>query len=594
MSTDTRPKRQTSRERAQAIADNGGVMTHRQILFVVFGLMAAMFLSSLNQTVVGTSMRTIADDLNGFDQQAWVTTAFLIVSTVMTPIYGKLSDIFGRRPLFIIAIVIFLIGSLLSAFAMEMWQLAVYRGIQGLGAGGLMALPLAVLGDILAPRERAKYQGYFLAVFGISSVVGPLIGGLFAGADQILFIDGWRWVFLINVPVGIAALAMVVAFLHLPHRERGAVRIDWWGVATVIVAIGSILLVAEQGREWGWGSALSITFYVLGAVGLAAFIAVEHRMGDDALIPLKLFRSSTFSMATVLGILVGFGMFGAMMTLPLYLQLVNGATPTESGWFMIPMIVGLMISSIASGQLIARTGRYRMFPIIGTAMLAGGFVFLTFSTYDKPVWFTMIGMLIVGLGLGQLMQTLTLASQNAVGPKDIGVATSSSTFFRQVGGTLGVAVIFSVLFSRIPEAIADAFAKPELLADLQAASQDPTVLADPANAGVLQLLQSAQSGGDVSGALNGDTSFLVGADPRLIAPFLDGFANASVTVFWVGAAVVAVAFVLSFFLKATPLRERSAIQESAAEQAELDAKQAADISGALVGPQVAEEEGARR
>jgi EmrB/QacA subfamily drug resistance transporter len=594
MSTDTRPKRQTSRERAQAIADNGGVMTHRQILFVVFGLMAAMFLSSLNQTVVGTSMRTIADDLNGFDQQAWVTTAFLIVSTVMTPIYGKLSDIFGRRPLFIIAIVIFLVGSLLSAFAMEMWQLAVYRGIQGLGAGGLMALPLAVLGDILAPRERAKYQGYFLAVFGISSVVGPLIGGLFAGADQILFIDGWRWVFLINVPVGIAALAMVVAFLHLPHRERGAVRIDWWGVATVIVAIGSILLVAEQGREWGWGSALSITFYVLGAVGLAAFVAVEHRMGDDALIPLKLFRSSTFSMATVLGILVGFGMFGAMMTLPLYLQLVNGATPTESGWFMIPMIVGLMISSIASGQLIARTGRYRMFPIIGTAMLAGGFVFLTFSTYDKPVWFTMIGMLIVGLGLGQLMQTLTLASQNAVGPKDIGVATSSSTFFRQVGGTLGVAVIFSVLFSRIPEAIADAFAKPELLADLQAASQDPAVLADPANAGVLQLLQSAQSGGDVSGALNGDTSFLVGADPRLIAPFLDGFANASVTVFWVGAAVVAVAFVLSFFLKATPLRERSAIQESAAEQAELDAKQAADISGALVGPQVAEEEGARR
>ncbi|HWR85581.1 MAG TPA: MDR family MFS transporter [Rhodoglobus sp.] len=569
-------------------------MTHRQILFVIFGLMAAMFLSSLNQTVVGTSMRTIADDLHGFDQQAWVTTAFLIVSTVTTPIYGKLSDIFGRRLLFIIAIVIFLIGSLLSAFSMEMWQLAVYRGIQGLGAGGLMALPLAVLGDILAPRERAKYQGYFLAVFGISSVVGPLIGGLFAGADQILFIEGWRWVFLINIPVGVIALAMVVAFLHLPHRERGHARIDWWGVATVIIAIGSILLVAEQGREWGWGSPLSITFYVLGGLGLIAFILVEHRMGDDALIPLKLFRSSTFSMATVLGVLVGFGMFGAMMTLPLYLQLVNGATPTESGWFMIPMIVGLMISSIASGQLIARTGKYRIYPIIGTAMLAGGFFFLTFSSYDKPLWFTMIGMLIVGLGLGQLMQTLTLASQNAVGPRDIGVATSASTFFRQVGGTLGVAVIFSVLFSRIPTAVADAFAKPALLADLQAASQDPAVLADPANQGVLQLLQTAQSGGEVGDALNGDTSFLVGADPRLIAPFLDGFANASVTVFWVGAIVVAIAFVLSFFLKATPLRERSAIQESAAEQAELEARRAADISGAMVGPQLdTDERGSR-
>ncbi len=594
MSSSSPRTRTTRHDRAQAAADSGGVMSHRQILFVIFGLMAAMFLSSLNQTVVGTSMRTIADDLNGFDQQVWVTTAFLIVSTVMTPIYGKLSDIFGRRPLFIIAIVIFLIGSLLSALSMEMWQLALYRGIQGLGAGGLMALPLAVMGDILAPRERAKYQGYFLAVFGVSSVIGPLIGGLFAGADEILFVSGWRWVFLINLPVGIAALALVVAFLHLPRRPRGEVVIDWGGVVTIIASIGSILLVAEQGRTWGWGSGPSIACYLIGAVGLVAFIMIERRMGTNALIPLTLFRSSTFSMATVLGVLVGFGMFSAMMTIPLYLQIVDGATPTESGWLMLPLIVGLMASSIASGQIIARTGKYRMFPTVGTAMLGGAFVFLAFSSYDKPVWFTMIGMLLAGLGLGQLMQTLTLASQNSVGPRDIGVATSSSTFFRQVGGTLGVAVAFSVLFGRLTETIAASFADPVLKSRQAEALADAAVQADPANAGIIALLEKMRSGGGGGGgvgdALSSDTSFLNGADRRLTAPFLDGFANATVTVFWVSAAVVFVAFVLSLFLKVTPLREKSAAQESAdaqrAEDAlEAEAGLAAAETGALVGPQ---------
>ncbi|MET0304375.1 MAG: MDR family MFS transporter, partial [Microbacteriaceae bacterium] len=539
-------------------------MTQRQIMLVIVGLMAAMFLSSLNQTVVGTSMRTIADDLDGLSLQAWVTTAFLITSTVMTPIYGKLSDIFGRRPLFIIAIVIFLVGSLLSSFATSMYELAIFRAVQGLGAGGLMALPLTVMGDILAPRERAKYQGYFLAVFGVSSVIGPLIGGLLAGTDEILFIPGWRWVFLINIPIGVAALAVVMAFLHIPHHHR-TVRIDWWGAATVVLAVVPLLLVAEQGREWGWASLPAIACYVIGTLGVIGFIMVERAMGDDALIPLKLFRSSTFSMATVLGVLVGFGMFGAMMTIPLYLQLVDGASPTEAGWMMLPMIGGLMVASIVSGQLIARTGRYKIFPIIGTALLASGFFFLTFSTYDKPVWFTMIGMLLIGLGLGQLMQTLTIASQNSVSGRDMGVATSSATFFRQMGGTLGVAVIFSVLFSRIPTTIAEAFQKPELLSQLQAASTDPSVAADPANAGVLQLLQQAQTGGSgaLSGSLDGDTSFLVGADPRLTAPFLDGFATASVSVFWVGTIVILVAFLLSFFLKATPLREKSAVQEAA-------------------------------
>ena len=574
------------KQQAQAIADAGGVMTHRQILFVIFGLMAGMFLSSLDQTIVGTSMRTIADDLDGLSLQAWVTTAYLITSTIATPIYGKLSDIFGRRPLFIIAIVIFLVGSVAAGFADSMYQLAIFRALQGLGAGGLMALPLAIMGDILAPRERAKYQGYFLAVFGVSSVIGPLIGGLLSGTPEILFITGWRWVFLINLPIGIVALGIVLRFLHIPHTRR-KVRIDWWGAATVVVALVPLLLVAEKGRDWGWDSPAAFACYVIGALGIAAFIVSEKLMGDDALIPLKLFKNRTFSMSTVLGILVGFGMFGAMMTIPLYLQLVNGATPTESGFLMLPMILGLMISSIVSGQIIARTGKYSIFPKTGTALMAIGFFWLTFLTTDKPVIWIMIGMFLIGLGLGQLMQTLTIAAQNSVGPRDIGVATSSSTFFRQIGGTLGVAVLFSVLFSRIPQTIADAFASKSVQEGIAAATADPAVLADPKNKQILELFQSAQNGGSVGNALDGDTSFLNNADPRLAAPFLDGFNNATISIYWVGLGIVLVAFVLSFFLKAAPLRAKSALQENSDNEAAIAAQAAAAEMGAMVAPDTA-------
>lgn len=461
------------------------VMTHRMILFVMFGLMAGMFLSALDQTVVGTAIRTIGDDLNGLSMQAWVTTSYLIVSTISTPIYGKLSDIFGRRPLFIFAIVIFIIGSILASFSTSMTELAVFRAIQGLGAGGLMSMPLAIMGDMLAPRERARYQGYFLAVFGVSSLLGPLIGGLFAGADEILGIAGWRWVFLINVPIGLFALAIVLRFLHLPRHPRESVRIDWWGATFVIMALVPLLLVAEQGRVWGWGSPLSIACYVIGVIGVIAFVIVESVMKDDALIPLKLFRSSTFSMATVIGVLVGFGMFGAMLTIPLYLQLVLGSTPTQSGLQMLPMIVGMMTASILSGQIIARTGRYRMFPIIGTLCLSFGFFWLTFLQYDRSYWFIAGAMLFIGLGLGQLMQTLTIASQNSVGLRDMGVATSASTFFRQIGGTLGTAVLLSLLFASMPTNIQASFADEETLTDALDAAFDPSVSSAPENAEIM-------------------------------------------------------------------------------------------------------------
>ncbi|MGI9825410.1 MDR family MFS transporter [Agromyces sp. Marseille-Q5079] len=556
-------------------------MTHRQILLVIFGLMSAMFLSALDQTIVGTSMRTIADDLGGLELQAWVTTAYLITATITTPIYGKLSDLFGRRPLFIIAIAIFLLGSLLSGMSTSMYELAIFRAVQGIGAGGLMALPLAIMGDILAPRERAKYQGYFLAVFGISSVIGPLIGGLLSGTEEILGVAGWRWVFLVNLPVGALALFMVIRYLHVPryHSDR-KVRIDWWGATFVIVALVPLLIVAEQGSEWGWDSAWAIGCYVVGVIGIVAFILIEVRMKQDALLPMKLFRIPTFSVVAGLGLLVGFAMFGAMMTIPLYLQLVEGATPAQSGLLMLPMIVGLMISSIASGQIIARTGRYRVFPILGTACMALGYLWLTFLTADRDIWFIMVGMGIVGLGLGQLMQTLTIASQNAVTARDMGVATSASTFFRQIGGTLGTAVFFSLLFSRLAETLTAAFSDPALTGPMTEAMQDPAVQADPANAEILALL-ATQDPAKIGAALDTDSSFLLGADPRLAEPFLVGFNDATVSVYWLGFVVALAAFVVAWFVPGLPLRQVSAMQE------EADASAAEALAVAQIG--VAEE-----
>jgi EmrB/QacA subfamily drug resistance transporter len=456
-------------------------MTHRQILFVIFALMSGMFLSSLDQTIVGTAIRTIGDDLHGLKDQAWVTTAYLITSTIAVPIYGKLSDIFGRRPLYIFGIVVFLLGSLASSFSTSMFMLAGFRAFQGIGAGALMSLPLAIMGDILAPRERAKYQGYFLAVFGISSVIGPLVGGLFAGANQILWIAGWRWVFLVNVPIAIFALVMVLTFLHLPKFTTHAKpRIDWFGAATVILTLVPILLVAEEGRTWGWGSAISITCYIIAGVSLIAFILIERYMKADAIIPLALFNSRPFSMSIILGVLIGFGMFGALLTLPLYLQIVFGLNPTASGFATLPLTGGLLIASIGSGQIISRTGKYGIFPVIGSLIMASGYVVLTFLTYDKPLWFIFIAMFLIGLGLGQMMQTLTMAAQNAVKAHQMGVATGASTFFRQIGGTLGVAVLLSVLFATLP-------------GNIIIASQDSSTLSSGLNAALTPSVAEASS-----------------------------------------------------------------------------------------------------
>ncbi|MFC6067894.1 MFS transporter [Streptomyces ochraceiscleroticus] len=541
-----------------------GALSHRQILTILSGLMLGMFLAALDQTIVSTSIRTIADDLHGLSQQAWATTAYLITSTIATPLYGKLSDLHGRKPYYLAAISIFVVGSVLCTFSTSMTELAVFRAIQGLGAGGLMSLALAIIGDIVPPRERARYQGYMLGTFATSSVAGPLIGGALAGQATLLGITGWRWVFLVNVPVGIIALFVVAKVLNIPHTRRDR-RIDWWGALTIAIGVVPLLLVAEQGREWGWGSATSVACYVIGALGIIAWIFVERRIGDDALIPMRLFRNGTFSKTSLLSVFIGMGMFGGMMMIPQYLQIVKGSSPTKSGLEMLPLMAGMMIASIVTGQITSKTGKYKIFPIIGTALMVAALLLFHFRVqWDTPLWQTMVYMVVFGLGLGSCMQTLVLAVQNAVPPGDMGVATASSTFFRQMGATAGTAIFLSLLFSTVGDKIGSAFKEAAGTDRFQAALHDPAVLHDPASKPVLDMLQHPAAGG--SSSVLSDSSFIQKLDPRLAEPFQRGFTDSMHGVFLLGAIIIAVAFVLVLFVKEVPLRQVSGLQARASEE----------------------------
>ena len=549
----------TSREAAKKAAQSG-TMTPRQIWIVLIGLMSGMFLAALDQSVVGTAMRTIADDLGGLSLQAWATTAYLITSTVSTPIYGKLGDIFGRRPLFIAAIAIFIAGSATAGLANTMVELAGYRALQGIGAGGLFSLALTIVADIVPPKERAKYQGMFLAVFGTSSVLGPVIGGALAGSGELLFIEGWRWIFLMNLPIGAVSLFMVITFLHVPHTPRPQ-KIDWWGAVTIVLAVVPLLLVAEQGREWGWGSPLAIAMYATGLFGIVSFILIEKRMGSAALIPLAIFKEPTFARTQIMGFIIGIGMFGGMIVLPLIIQVVYGANPTEAGFLMLPMVAGMMTATITSGRIMSSTGKYRIFFNTGTAVMFFGYLYmLLMLDASTPIWVISIGMIMIGLGLGQLMQTTMVASQNSVDAKDIGVATSSATFFRQMGGTFGVAVFMSILFGQVADKIGGAFQRADVQQGIAAATRDPAVLANPDNEAILGVLQSGPSAAE---QITLDSSFMIGADDRLTLPFRIGFVESSLTVFLVAIFFVAAAFVISWFIKEIPLRDKSASQEAA-------------------------------
>jgi EmrB/QacA subfamily drug resistance transporter len=460
--------------------------------------------------------------------------------------------------------VVFIIGSALCGLAQSMYELAGARALQGVGAGGLMSLALAIIGDIVPPRERAKYQGYFLAVFGTSSVLGPVIGGFLAGADTILGVAGWRWIFYINVPIALVALVVVTKVLHIPHTRQDH-RIDWPGALALVICLVPLLIVAEQGREWGWGSPRSLTCYVIGVLGLVGFLLAERWYGDEALLPLRLFRGRTFAVGTASSLVLGMGMFGGFLLLPLYLQIVKGATPTSGGLELIPFVIGIMAGSIVSGQTIARTGRYRIFPIVGTSLMLVALLLFSRVTADTPLWQTMLVMGIMGLGLGGNMQPVILAVQNAASPREIGVSTSAVTFFRSMGGTLGTAIFLSVLFAILPEKIRTAFGAAAPTPEFQQALRE-----HPDQA---QLLQSASSGG--SDALS-DTSFVGRLADVLSHPFKVGFSEAMSDVFLIASGILAVGVVLVFFLPELPLRRGSGAQERAAQDAAEDA--AADLA----------------
>jgi EmrB/QacA subfamily drug resistance transporter len=539
-----------------AVRAAGETLTPRQIITVMVGLMLGMFLASLDQTIVSTSIYTIANDLDGLSLQAWATTAYLITSTVSTPLYGKLSDIFGRRPLYLSAIAIFLVGSLYAGSVHSMTELAIARGVQGLGAGGLLALALTIIGDIVSLKERAKYQGYFMSVFGISSVLGPVVGGAFAGSESILGFDGWRWVFFINLPIGLAALTVVFLFLHLPAKHVRQ-KIDYWGAAAITLAIVPLLLVAEQGRSWGWTSLNSFLCYGLGVVGIAWFLLAEKRAGDYALIPLRLFRNITFGLSSLLNFIIGIGMFGAIAMLPMYLQLVKGLTPTEAGLMMITFTVGILTGSITAGRTISASGIFRIFPIMGTAILTAAALVMGLSLgVDTGLWVPGVIAVFFGMGLGFCMQPLTLAMQVSVPPKDMGVGTSSAAFFRSMGGAVGTAVFISMLFSLAANRIADGMASAMQNADYQAVLRDPAVAADPANAKLYEFFQNGAS----NDSLN-DTSWLHTANSTLTRPITEGFAYAIDTVMITAAVLTGIAFLISFALPNKKLTDPKAVQE---------------------------------
>ena len=416
--------------------------THRQILMIMSGLMLGMFLAALDQTIVATALPTIVGDFHRSDLLSWVITAYLLASTASTPLWGKAGDLYGRKRVFQLAIVVFLVASALCGASQNMFELIAFRGLQGVGGGGLLSLAFAIIGDVIPPRERGRYQGYFGAVFGVSSVVGPLAGGF--AVDSL----SWRYIFYVNLPLGIVALIVTNRVLRLPVRKR-EVKIDWLGALLLVAGVSCILLATQLGGEnYPWGSWQIIGLFALGALVIAGFVLREAK-APEPILPLSLFRIQIFSVSNIIAFVSGIAMFGALAFLPQYLQLVHGVSATISGLLLLPLLVGLLAMSISSGLYISRTGRYRWFPLAGTIGVTIGLLLLTRLGAHTSLLVVSLDILVFGLGLGLFMQVLTLVVQNAVPMKQMGVATSSVTFFRSMGGAIGASALGAVLTAGI-------------------------------------------------------------------------------------------------------------------------------------------------
>ncbi|WP_431882004.1 MDR family MFS transporter [Micromonospora chalcea] len=419
----------------------------RQIRLLMFGLMTGMLLAALDQTIVGTALPTIVGELGGINHYSWVVTAYLLASTASTPLYGKMADMYGRRPVFLFSIGMFLLGSLLAGLSQDMTQLIVTRGVQGLGAGGLMTLAFTIISDVVSPRERGRYQGLFGAVFGVSSVAGPLVGGYFAETN-------WRWIFYINVPLAILAIVVCWHVMRLVPFERREHTVDWIGAALLVAGVSCLLLALSWGgAEYAWGSGVIVGLFAAGAV-LGVLFVVQEARTKEPILPLRLFRSATFALANAAGFVLGLVMFGSIIFIPLYLQIVKGASPTRSGLLMLPMMAGVIITSIVTGRAMSRIGRYKWFPVAGAAVLVVGMLLFQQLRVATSLWAAFGYMVVIGIGLGLCMQSLILAVQNAVSVRDLGAGTSSATFFRSLGGSFGVAILGAVLSSRLTTELA--------------------------------------------------------------------------------------------------------------------------------------------